>query len=290
MTYCCGSVDVTMPQQIVKQIPSKFVRQINSHSVKHAWSHIAQYIVNDIILYGGAKCDFTAVKNIEDGPRYDLGAVILLKDRSLKERLLLRPPKARPVCMLEDILVCPEDISSEVSSAMKRATNVSLSVSHGTYTGKDTSLQASKRVFLTFENCKRQVLDRIEMVKGTIIDLFACDAFGFNVEDLYLVTEVIYSQDIFFRLIYNGVVIDFRQDIRWPIAFKLSKFNILYDSVLGHIQSIPKSLKVNWRDYLNLQVVRVSFIGDRERGYGDDMLRVARRRRRVREIYTRHDG
>lgn len=53
MAYCCGSVDVTMPQQIVKQIPSKFVRQINSHCVKQAWSHIAQYIVNDIILYGG---------------------------------------------------------------------------------------------------------------------------------------------------------------------------------------------------------------------------------------------
>ncbi|XP_046561949.1 uncharacterized protein LOC124270926 [Haliotis rubra] len=283
-------LNVTMPRAIVKEIPSKFVRLIPCLSVKEAWSHIAQYIINDLILYGGAKCEFMAVKYIGDGPRYDLGAVILLKDRSLKERLLFRSPKARPVCMLEDILVSPEDISTEVSSAMKRGTNASLRMSYGSYSGKDTSQRASKRVFLTFSNCKRQVLDRIEMLKGTIIDLFACDAFGFNVENLYLVTDVIYSQDIYFRVTYNGESVEFRKDIRWPIAFKLSKFTILYDSVLGEIQSIPKGIKVNWRDYLNLQVVRVSFIGDRERGYGDDMLRVARRRRRDRELRARHDG
>ncbi|KAL8573437.1 hypothetical protein ACOMHN_032452 [Nucella lapillus] len=228
----------------VHTIPAKLLETLTTHEIVSVWPLLKYEIGRKI--WGAEK--FEPVPTVVEGAvdRYELGAVLFKSRRTPREKWRCLPPKCQALVSIYE-LIWDHDLTVDVAveiAAPVRMQDEKIWPNHR-FHGLVLKGGYCRQVTVTASGCHRVMPRALPRPDSLILNLYRYSG-RYRTDRIYVITEVIYAQELHVSVRVSINRDDVKIFHRVPLAFKLHSYDVRDLSTLMKRRPYTKHLNVRW--------------------------------------------
>ncbi|KAJ8298049.1 hypothetical protein KUTeg_024580 [Tegillarca granosa] len=208
-------------------------KSLKECDAKKSWS-----LVKDIVCIQLMGEDVIPVPYLDEATHYDIGAVVLKEERTLKQRLQKVKASAISVGALTKYIV-KENVEGALQNVEKSKKSDGINLNPDfVFEESDKKNQDRKSIRVELKGCEKHLLEKVPdegYSKLITVNFFP----GFeNLKKLYLIYEVYYVDEVKIVLTINEETNTYHSRLRVPIGFRLVQYKLTPECHIGPLKYI----------------------------------------------------